>query len=379
MSNKPTNPYLNQRLFHAASSSAASNQPFEYQASILRQNAYAIDLLALKYDGVARSTASYIKSQPAPNASTSVSTLSVLNAAASAHNQVGKAGLKAMLALLEQRPNDVGLLLTIIHLYLLTNNHGSAISLIEGFLKRLEQAAGPADLDVRFAPGLVGTLISLYNIQGRRTHVKSELAKAATYWRHKSKGQSVPPSLLKAAGESLLASTKNEDLVAARDIFSTLHDLDPSDRATTAGFVAACAGLSDPNLQPSDINSLTPVANLISKIDAAALESAGVASITPSPTAGTKRKPEKEKESGKPRKLHKSRIPKDFDPNKKPDPERWLPLRDRSYYKPKGKKGKKKAEGLTQGGVVEDDKKKDATPVVQQQGGGAKKKAKKRK
>ena len=83
--------------------------------------------------------------------------------------------------------------------------------------------------------------------------------------------------------------------------------------------------------------------------------------------------------NGKPRKLHKSRIPKDFDPNKKPDPERWLPLRDRSYYKPKGKKGKKKAEGLTQGGVVEDDKKKDATPVVQQQGGGAKKKAKKRK
>lgn len=34
------------------------------------------------------------------------------------------------------------------------------------------------------------------------------------------------------------------------------------------------------------------------------------------------------------------------------DPERWLPLKDRSSYRPKGKKGKKKALDATQGGVV---------------------------
>ena len=37
------------------------------------------------------------------------------------------------------------------------------------------------------------------------------------------------------------------------------------------------------------------------------------------------------------------------------DPERWLPLRDRSSYRPKGKKGKKKAADLTQGGVVKEE------------------------
>ena len=70
-------------------------------------------------------------------------------------------------------------------------------------------------------------------------------------------------------------------------------------------------------------------------------------------------------------------MPKDFDPNKKMDPERWLPIRDRSTYRPKGKKGKKRAEGLTQGGAVAEEK----APAQQQGGqqkpgggGGAKKK-----
>lgn len=34
------------------------------------------------------------------------------------------------------------------------------------------------------------------------------------------------------------------------------------------------------------------------------------------------------------------------------DPERWLPLQDRSYWKPKVRKGKARRAGLTQGGVT---------------------------
>lgn len=50
--------------------------------------------------------------------------------------------------------------------------------------------------------------------------------------------------------------------------------------------------------------------------------------------------------------MRKSRLPKKDEQGKAPDPERWLPLRDRSTYKPKGKKGRAKA-ALTQGGVVD--------------------------
>lgn len=35
------------------------------------------------------------------------------------------------------------------------------------------------------------------------------------------------------------------------------------------------------------------------------------------------------------------KLPKNYDPKSTPDPERWLPMRERSYYRGK-KKGKKK-------------------------------------
>lgn len=35
------------------------------------------------------------------------------------------------------------------------------------------------------------------------------------------------------------------------------------------------------------------------------------------------------------------KLPKNYDPKATPDPERWLPIRERSYYRGK-KKGKKK-------------------------------------
>lgn len=50
------------------------------------------------------------------------------------------------------------------------------------------------------------------------------------------------------------------------------------------------------------------------------------------------------------------RLPKKYDPSSKPDPERWLPLRERSYYRGKrGKRGKQVAVSKgTQGAVGSD-------------------------
>lgn len=50
--------------------------------------------------------------------------------------------------------------------------------------------------------------------------------------------------------------------------------------------------------------------------------------------------------------MRKSSLRKDYEQGKAPDPERWLPLRDRSTYRPKGRKGRAKA-AFTQGGVVD--------------------------
>lgn len=309
--------------------------------------------------------------------------MSVINAAGHAQNETGKASLKAILPLQEKRPKDVGLILVIIQLYILTNNPGPAINLLETFFKRLEESTTPQDQDVRFAPGLVAVLISLYRLYGRKAPIKNELAKAATHWRRKSK---VSISLLRAAGTSLLESSNPEDLSTAGEIFTSLRSQDPNDRTAIAGYVASYA-TTDLSKVSSDLEKLTPVSRLISGIDAEALEEAGIPTFTPSLPTSKKRAAESEKEKPpqelKKRRIKPSKMPKDFEEGKKMDPERWLPLRDRSTYRPKGKKGKKKAADLTQGGVVKEEESLElaggaGSVKVQQNTGGGKAKNKKK-
>jgi signal recognition particle subunit SRP72 len=305
-----------------------------------------------KYNGVIRSTGKVISQNPTPTVSPFINSLAALHAAAYAKCESSKASLKEVLPLLERRPNDVGLILTIIQLYVLTNNPGPAITLLESFFKRLEESATPADQDVRFAPGLIALIVSLYKLQGRKAPIKTELGRAASYWRRKSKPSE---DLFKAAGISLLDSSKPEDLSTAGEIFASLRQQDLNDRLAIAGFVASNAASNISAVQ-SDLDKLTPVEKLISTIDVSRLEEAGIATLSVTMSEASKKRPapaEKVKPANK--KIRKSKMPKDFEEGKKMDPERWLPMKDRSSYRPKGKKGKKKALEATQGGTVKDE------------------------
>lgn len=379
---KNENPFMTQRIFDSVPSLSHSEKLFEHQASILRRNRYAIDLQSQKYSGVAHSTSSIISKSALPTTSSFINTLSVLNAAAHTHSETGKASLKQILPLLEKRPNDVGLLLTIIQLYVFTNNAGPAVSLLETFFKRLEESNTPTDLDVRYAPGLVALAVSLYRLSNRKTPIKTELGKAASYWRRKSKPS---VSLLQAAGISLLDSSKPEDLSAAGEIFTSLRAQDNSSKIAVAGFVASYASTDYAKVSP-ELEKLTSISRLISGVDAAALEDAGIPTLAPPPATITSKKRPTEAEKEKPakkRKIPKGKMPKEFEEGKKLDPERWLPLRDRSTYRPKGKKGKKKAMDLTQGGVVKEEESLElaggsGTVKVEKSGGGGGKNKKKK-
>jgi len=354
---KPDNPYLAHRIFNSVLPVPKSDRFFKNQQYLISQNKLALDLLASKFTGVSNITMRYlddfdkhISSHGSPTTLPEANAMSVANAAAHAQNQLGKLGLKSIIPLLEKRPNDVGLILVVVHLYMLTNNPGSAITVMESFLKRLDESASHADQDVRFAPGLVAIMVSLYAIQGRKSHIRTELAKAASYWRHKSKASS---SLLRAAGLSLLDSSNQDDLNAAGEIFDSLHQQDPKEKMNIAGYVAAYATTNLSRVQGT-VDQLTPINRLTAGIDVGTLEHAGV---PPAPSVYTsssskKRAAEADLKSAKKR-VRKSRLPKDFDPSKTVDPERWLSLRDRSSYRPKGKKGKQKQAALTQGGVNE--------------------------
>lgn len=329
---------------------------FQFQTDLLQVNSITLDLMVLKYSDVIKHTFRICSSSTSPTTSAHVNKISVLNATAHAQNQLGKLGLKQILPLVEKRPHDIGLVLTIIQLYMLTNNPGSAITVLESLLKRLADSASPADQDVIFAPGLVSTLVSLYTSEGRKSQIVTTLAKAASYWRHKSKP---PIPLLEAAGLALLKSQVLEHHQLALDIFSSLRSLNPTSRLATAGYVAAHTLTSSDTSDdlPPETNTLTPVPRLVAGIDAVAVEAEGAPSRTTTDAAASAALVASRKralnEPPKPAKkrVRKSRLPKTHDPEKPPDPERWLPLRDRSSYKPKGKKGRQKASALTQGGV----------------------------
>jgi signal recognition particle subunit SRP72 len=375
-STKLENPYEIQRRLEAVPKLAQNERLFEYQANALRRNHYALDLQSQKYKGVAASTSNFLSKQTLPTLSPTVNAISVINAAAHAQSQVSKSSIKVLLSLFEKRPNDIGLLLTIIQLYVLTNNFISATTLLESFFSRLEASS---DHETRFAPGLVALSTSLYRSANRKGPLRAELKKAAAYWQDKAE---CDDRLLRAAGTELLESEKEEDWVAAGQIFENLKKKNPNDRIAAAGLVASRAATSLSSLG-SETNNLTPIDQLVGGIDVDALLSAGIATRPQNAIPSNKKRAatgdvEMKDAEAKKRKIRKNKMPQDFVEGKAMDPERWLPARDRSSYKPpKGKKGKKKANDLTQGGMVRDEEE-EKTQVVKAaaSGGGKKKKGK---
>ncbi|KAI1931726.1 Signal recognition particle subunit SRP72 [Ophidiomyces ophidiicola] len=376
-SQQSLNPFLQHKLFHETPNPSDSDKLFRFQSRVLNQNSNIIELLVHKYDGVVRSTLKLLSQQKSATLSENANSLSVLNVAAQTQNATGQAAIKITLSMLEKRPQDVGLVLLGVQLYICEGNVSCAVSILERFLKHLDESISEEDQEIRFNPGLISVLVALYKTQGRERQIKSELAKAATFWRqHPEKEQ--PVSLLRAAASSLLHSYDPSEFRTATELFDTLHAIDSTDQIATAGFVASNA-ISSPSKIKNEPSNLSPIPDLISGLDVAALEAAGIPSTTTTATSGStsrKRKAGDEKKQNVPKKkrIRKSRLPKDYDPSKKPDPERWLPLRDRSTYRPKGKKGKQRAADRTQGGIVNDEAATPTAGVVQQKSSGGKKK-----
>ncbi|KAG9565731.1 signal recognition particle protein, partial [Aureobasidium melanogenum] len=358
-STETTNPYLTHRTLYKTPSNILPDKPFTYQSAAIQRNNYTLDLLAHKYDGIIRSTASLAQTPTLDSATVS---LSAFGAAAHARNQAGKEALKSVLPVLERRPNDIGLLLVCMQLYIHASNPAAAISLLENFFARLSSSSEASAQDVRYAPGLIGVLVSLYASRGQQSHARSELAKAARYWRQHSN----PPissralgHLYKSAGAALLESSVPADQQFAAELFTFLHEKDSSDRYASAGLVAALARANPSAIDAEKLSALTPLDRLVSNIDVSALEAAGVAKSTPTIASTSTKRPAPSDSTPatkpKPKKLKKSKTPKDFDPAKKLDPERWLPIKDRSSYRPKGKKAKARQAMFMQGGAVAED------------------------
>ncbi|ETN43160.1 uncharacterized protein HMPREF1541_02318 [Cyphellophora europaea CBS 101466] len=364
---KPANPFLVHKAFNTPLKPEKNDRLFSFQATPFASNQKTVDLGALKFNGLTSAGKGKDSTSIRPDMVLS----STFSAAARAENEVSKAAIRKVLPELERTPNNVGLVLTLVQMYVLTGNTTSAVELMQSLFSRLETSTNENEKNVRYNPGLVSVLIGLFRSQGRKASIQQELAKSASFWKTKS---TAPASLLRAAGSTLLVTGDPEDARVAADIFSKLREQQPDDKAAIAGFVASHAA-DEAESVDGDAAKLTAVAALTRNIDVDVLESAGIpqssnalaiAQLTRS------RKRAADGESSKPKRTRKSRLPKDYDASKTADPERWLPMKDRSYYRaPKGRKKGKKAGGDTQGGAVNESLNIDAKPGSNApQGGG---------
>ncbi|RHZ65211.1 signal recognition particle subunit SRP72 [Aspergillus thermomutatus] len=375
------NPFALYKALHQTPDSTDNDKLFDYQSNVMMGNSHAADLLVQKYDGIIRSASKVLSKAACPSLDARTNLLSVYSAAAHAQGQTGHKALKAILPVLERRPKDIGLVLTAVQLYVNAGNTTSAINTLEKLLQNLDESIAEQDKDIRFSPGLLTVLVSLYKLEGRMVQIRSELAKAAGHWRNRAEA---PVPLLRAAAASLLHSSDHADLTLSGELFKGLYQNNNGDRFAVAGYVASQATLDYAKVE-SQLESLPPVEDLIADIDIATLEQAGIspssatAAAAAAAIAGARKRTAAENQTRATKRVRKSRLPKDYDPSKTPDPERWLPLRDRSTYRPKGRKGKQRAAERMQGGVVnEKAEESPATTQPKAQGGGASSKKKKK-
>lgn len=362
-----TNPFMVQRLSELVPEAKTGNSRlFKHQAVGITRNQAAIDLQCYKRKAVRDRSKRLLQASPHPSTDLEQVTSGYLFAAAKAKSQADNEALTRILEVLEKRPYDVGLILTIIQLYIRAKKYDSAIDVLNKFFRYIEELGASDHEDVRYSPGLVALAVALYRALNRKKDIRAELGRAAAYWQSIPKNSST--TLLREAGIELLHSSKPADLAIAGAAFERLVSQNPDDKIAQAGLVASFATTDYAKVEPH-LSSLSSVDDLTAGADVSALLDAGVPAYPApqQPSTGKKKRsadgeddgtvaaaaPEVAKTSEQQRKKKKKpRLGKNYDPNANPDPERWLPLRDRSNYRPKNKKGKKKAMDSTQGGFA---------------------------
>jgi len=349
-----TNPFLVQRKADALSQKAQNAKLFKYQSDILARNSLVVDLNAQKVGGISKRTARSLSKAQLPSTQASINSLSVLKAAAGAHGLSESELTRKLQDMLRKSPDDLGLALTIVQVQVKQGKIGAALSTLEAFLARLEAKEEAYAKDARFSPGVVALNVSLMRNQGREASAKTELVKSARYWKDRPAGFAT--ALLREAGIELLRSSSSEELDLAGSAFEKLFKENHGTHIAAAGLVASLA-TSDPQKAKQHIGQLPAVDDLIGAVDVKSLIATGVASLPKSSAAPKRRATDDDVDKKAAKKRRKRKLPENYDPNKTPDPERWLPLRDRSSYRPKGKKGKKKVAESTQGGVVKEEEK----------------------
>lgn len=274
----------------------------------------------------------------------------------------------------KENPSSVVIHLCLGQLRLQQGNVAAALADIESLFKKLTD-------EERYQPGLVGLASWLYEQDGKADQAAAILNKAADYWRS-SENESMSLALQRQTAAAKLRAGEHKR--AAQD-YEAVVRADPLDYGAIAGLISAYARF-DPASAEKYERSLPEIPKSAGKLDVDALEAT---------VPGIKKRVfvEKATSTAPAKKKHRRAplLPKNYDhehpeKNKKPDPERWLPKRERSTFRMKGKKKAAMARGPQGSTAVEEPKAVAAAPAAQPAqttpksgGGGAANKKKKKK
>ncbi|TPX30762.1 hypothetical protein SmJEL517_g05735 [Synchytrium microbalum] len=220
--------------------------------------------------------------------------------------------------------------LALAQLYMSQRNTASAVNVMERYLSKANDSE-------KYKPGLVSFMIWLYSQVGGSSPEKGMrlLEQASAFWPSLGSGN---VSISRQLAAFKLKSNRPKE--AAAD-FEKLVKAEPSDISSVAGLIMSYSEFN-PSLAEK-YQSYLPNDDVVdvTEIDVDQLETsftmgklgakkpAVVLAEGPAPVV---------KEKEKKKRKRKIQLPKNYDPNVVPDPERWLPKRERSAFQKKGKK-----------------------------------------
>ncbi|XP_072292448.1 signal recognition particle subunit SRP72 [Eucyclogobius newberryi] len=244
----------------------------------------------------------------------------------------------------DQHPESAsGIKLTMAQLYLVQGHVTKACDV----LRSIEE--------LKYKPGIVSALVTLYSNEEDIDNAIDVFKQTIEHYQSTLPGSGAHLALVREAANFKLKYGRKKEAISDLE---QLWKQNPKDVHTLAQLISAYS-LVDTNKAKS-LSKHLPSADAMSlNVDVDELESSpGATYVRKKAAKVAGENLPKEQGQGevkkKKKKKKKGKLPKNCDPKANSDPERWLPMRERTYYrgKKKGKKGKEQVGKGTQGATA---------------------------
>uniref|UniRef100_A0A8C6BHM4 Signal recognition particle subunit SRP72 n=1 Tax=Monodon monoceros TaxID=40151 RepID=A0A8C6BHM4_MONMO len=219
--------------------------------------------------------------------------------------------------------------------------------------------------ELKHKPGMVSALVTMYSHEEDIDSAIEVFTQAIQWYQNRQPKSPAHLSLIREAANFKLKYGRKKEAISDLE---QLWKQNPKDIHTLAQLISAYS-LVDPEKAKALSKHLPSSDSMSLKVDVEALENSPGATYIRK-KGGKVAGDSQPKEQGqgdlkKKKKKKKGKLPKNYDPKVTPDPERWLPMRERSYYRGR-KKGKKKDQigKGTQGATVGASSELDASKTV---------------